>query len=138
MAALASQGAGMPPLWPLLAHPAGQPFRAGVSTPGQSQGGRWAGSLGLARGRDRGGQGCVGEGRPGKGSCPSMEWLCFPTGRKFWVLQLSSIILLGSVYLSAGQAPGTWGGGDIFGNAAWELIGQDLRPTTRLPGLHGH
>lgn len=37
----------MLPLWPLLAHPAGQPFRAGMSGPGQSQGGRWAGSLGL-------------------------------------------------------------------------------------------
>ena len=45
MAALASQGAGMPPLWPLLAYTAGQPFRAEGSTQGQSQGGRWAGSL---------------------------------------------------------------------------------------------
>lgn len=37
----------MLPLWPLLAHPAGQPFRAGLSGPCQSQGGRWAGSLGF-------------------------------------------------------------------------------------------
>lgn len=47
MAALASWGAGMLPLWPLLAYPAGQPFRAGLSGPCQSQGGRWAGSLGF-------------------------------------------------------------------------------------------
>lgn len=26
-----SGGAGIPPSWPLLAHPAGQPFQAGVS-----------------------------------------------------------------------------------------------------------
>lgn len=41
------RGAGMPPLWPLLAHPAGQAFWAGLSGPGQSQGGRWVGSLGF-------------------------------------------------------------------------------------------
>ena len=48
MAALASRGAGVLPLWPLLAHPAGQPFWTGVSAPGQSQAGRWAGSLGFS------------------------------------------------------------------------------------------
>lgn len=77
--------------------------------------------------------------KAGQAKAPVPPWNgCCPTDGKFWVLQLSSIILPGSVCLSAGQAPGTWGGGDIFGNATWELIGQDLRPTTRLPGLHGH
>lgn len=33
--------------WPLLVHPVGQPFWAGLSGPVQSQGGRWAGSLGF-------------------------------------------------------------------------------------------
>lgn len=43
----ASREAGILPLRPLLAHPVGQPFWAGLSGPCQSQGGRWAGSLGF-------------------------------------------------------------------------------------------
>lgn len=60
MAALASRGSGMPPLWPLLAQTAGQPFRARVSGPGQSQGGRWAGSLGFGLREGPWGAGCCG------------------------------------------------------------------------------
>lgn len=65
--------AGMPPLWPLLSRPAGQPFRAGLSGPGQGQGGRWAGSLGR-----------VGEGGSGGGSHSPWSGCC-PAEQRLWV-----------------------------------------------------
>lgn len=75
MAALTSQGPGMLPLWPLLAHPAGQPFWLGCVAHVRARVADGQAAWALAQGRDPGGQGSVGEGGPGRDSCPFMGWL---------------------------------------------------------------
>lgn len=89
MAALASRGAGMLPLWPLLAHPAGQPFRAGLSGP----------EPGWQMGRQ---PGLWPEGRTvaawamweKAGQAENPPWSgCCPTEQRLWIPQFRSVIL---------------------------------------------
>lgn len=113
--------------------PCRSPFRAGVSARGQSQGDRRQAAWAFARGRDRGGQGCVGRTRARQSLLylPAMVAVSQMESSASFSSALSFFLGLPACRQVQSLEPAfpSMSQGSILGNAVWGLIGQDLRPT---------